>query len=177
MLNVYAEMNPIVAIKTVAGNTALGALPNAAMPAGIARTPPPTIVLTRLKISFGIVAVPVPLLVPPTKLPPLPSSESLSKEFDADERLVTNTLPLSPSAVVRIGRLRLIVDDDVFACGQAARAGVKLSALPTQRHATNTIIHITRTLRIRAVRDIFLYRNALRRRVVLMDGRGGRQWM
>jgi hypothetical protein len=48
-------------ISATAGNTALGALPNAAIPAGIARTPAPTMDLTKLKISCDTVAVPSPL--------------------------------------------------------------------------------------------------------------------
>mmetsp|Transcript_1559 Transcript_1559/g.2653 ORF Transcript_1559/g.2653 Transcript_1559/m.2653 type:complete len:103 (+) Transcript_1559:1313-1621(+) len=47
-------------IKATAGSTAEGAFPNAAIPAGRDSTPAPTIDLTRLKISLGMVAVPVP---------------------------------------------------------------------------------------------------------------------
>jgi hypothetical protein len=56
----YELRHPIPMISATAGRTALGALPNAAMPAGIARTPAPTMDLTKLKISCEMVAVPSP---------------------------------------------------------------------------------------------------------------------
>ena len=49
---------PIRTMRTAAGRAALGALPNATMPAGKPRTPAPTMPLTRLKMSSGTVAVP-----------------------------------------------------------------------------------------------------------------------
>lgn len=46
------------AMRMVAGMSAEGALPKADIPAGRERTPAPTMHLTRLKISSGMVAVP-----------------------------------------------------------------------------------------------------------------------
>lgn len=51
-------MRPMSVMSAVAGITALGALPNAAIPAGKLSTPAPTIDFTRLKTSLGIEAVP-----------------------------------------------------------------------------------------------------------------------
>ena len=47
-----------MAMRTTAGSVADGAFPNAATPAGKLSTPAPTIPLTKLKTSFGIVAPP-----------------------------------------------------------------------------------------------------------------------
>jgi len=49
-------------IRRVAGRIALGAFPYAAMPAGKLKTPAPTMDLTKLNISTGMDAVPLPLL-------------------------------------------------------------------------------------------------------------------
>jgi hypothetical protein len=57
----YAENPPIIEISATAGKIAEGAIP-----AGKLNTPAPTILLTRLNTSLGIVAVPVP--VPTTGL-------------------------------------------------------------------------------------------------------------
>lgn len=54
----YPEIQPKSAMRIDAGTTAEGALANAATPAGRESTPAPTMFLTRLKISLGIVAVP-----------------------------------------------------------------------------------------------------------------------
>ena len=54
-------MVPMMAINTVAGSRAPGAFPKAAMPAGKLNTPAPMILLTKLKISLGMDAVPLPL--------------------------------------------------------------------------------------------------------------------
>ena len=54
--NPYGLKIPIPMTSMVDGNSADGALPNAAIPAGRPRTPAPTIDLTKLKISFGIEA-------------------------------------------------------------------------------------------------------------------------
>jgi hypothetical protein len=50
-------------MRALAGTKALGALPKAAMPAGKPNTPAPTMALTKLKISLGMVAVPPAALV------------------------------------------------------------------------------------------------------------------
>lgn len=65
MENVYAEVAPMSTIRKVAGINADGALPNSATPAERLRTPAPTMHLTRLKISFGMVAVPPFSWAPP----------------------------------------------------------------------------------------------------------------
>ena len=51
---------PMAAMRPTAGIAPDGALEKAAIPAGRDRTPAPTMDLTRLKISSGMVAVPPP---------------------------------------------------------------------------------------------------------------------
>jgi hypothetical protein len=55
---------PKSAMSPIAGTTADGALPKAAMPLGKVNTPAPTMLLTKLKTSLGMVAVPVPAPAP-----------------------------------------------------------------------------------------------------------------
>ena len=62
--------NPVRIINPYAGNNAVGWSPNAAIPAGKPNTPAPTIALTKLKISLGMVAVPPVVSPPPLPLPP-----------------------------------------------------------------------------------------------------------
>jgi hypothetical protein len=59
--NPYELRHPMPMISATAGMTALALLPNAAMPAGIAKTPAPTMDLTKLKTSCEILAVPPPV--------------------------------------------------------------------------------------------------------------------
>lgn len=69
--NPYADKMPIPVIKERAGNKADGELPKAAIPAGKLSTPTPTMALTKLKTSLGIVAV-----------PPLFETVTLGGDFD-----------------------------------------------------------------------------------------------
>jgi hypothetical protein len=52
-------MVPMSVMRNIAGSIADGAFPNDAIPYGNVNTPAPTIDLTKLNISFDIVAVPV----------------------------------------------------------------------------------------------------------------------
>jgi hypothetical protein len=63
-----------MAIRERAGTMAPGLLPKAAIPAGRLRTPTPTMALTRLKISLGMVAVP-PDVSDEADDPPFPFGE------------------------------------------------------------------------------------------------------
>jgi hypothetical protein len=58
MLKPLADKAPIQVKSNSAGRSADGALPKAAIPAGNANTPAPTMALMRLKTSAGMVAVP-----------------------------------------------------------------------------------------------------------------------
>ena len=79
----------MAATNPTAGIAALGASPNAAMPAGRDRTPTPTIPLTRLKISLGIEAVP-----PPTAAScPPPRAAVVTAEGDERFGLVMRLAP------------------------------------------------------------------------------------
>mmetsp|Transcript_8563 Transcript_8563/g.18256 ORF Transcript_8563/g.18256 Transcript_8563/m.18256 type:complete len:83 (+) Transcript_8563:1255-1503(+) len=62
------------AMRAIAGNMADGALPKAEIPAGKLKTPAPTIDLTKLKISLGMVAV------PPDATEESPTSPSLASD-------------------------------------------------------------------------------------------------
>lgn len=61
--NPNPDSAPMTAMSATAGRTAERADPNAAIPAGRERTPTPTMALTRLKTSVGMVAVPDPVAV------------------------------------------------------------------------------------------------------------------
>ena len=82
-------MVPMAATNPTAGMAALGASPNAAMPAGSDRTPTPTIPLTRLKTSLGIEAVPPPTAV---SCPP-PRAAVVTAEDDERFGLVMRLAP------------------------------------------------------------------------------------
>ena len=82
----------MAATNPTAGMAALGASPNAAIPAGSERTPTPTMPLTRLNTSLGIEAVP-----PPTAAscpPPRAAGETAEEDKRFDFLLMRPAPPL-----------------------------------------------------------------------------------
>lgn len=86
----------MAATNPMAGMAALGASPNAAMPAGSDRTPTPTMPLTRLKISLVIEAVP-----PPTAASCPPPRAAVVATAEDDERFGLVMRPAPPLGTER----------------------------------------------------------------------------